>query len=383
MGDMPLANSFTVDGVCKKYPLEVVYCENCSLLQIANDIDPIQLFSHYPYHSSASKPLADHFENVAHAIEDVMQPNDLICEIGCNDGVFLQHFNDKLIRTVGVEPAINFEKDLTDKNVPFVQSFFDHDTAINIVDKHGKAKVIFAANVVAHVMDLHQLMLGVKRLLTDDGMFILEVHALSNLLEHCCYDQIYHEHRCYFSLKSIKYLLEMYGFEIVDVKQFPIHGLSTRVICQRLIAPCSVDFNDVELLLNTESKHIDGRNIDKFSSNIRHHAHLLKKLIYDLKLEGRSIAGYGAPAKCNTLLNYLDLDSNTIDYIIDSTPDKQGMKTPHTKIPIYDRSHLIENRPDYLIMFCWNYADYVIEKEREIIKEGTSFLIPFPNIHIR
>ena len=257
MGEMPLANSFTADGECERYPLEVYYCDECCLIQIANDIDPNSLFTNYPYRSSASVPLAEHFETMANHLKFLMSDDDLIVDIGCNDGVLLRNFVGGDQRILGIDPALNFQEDLKDQEIPVITDFFDSYTAKKIVDKHGQAKFIFASNVVAHVMDLHELMRGIRELLHPYGMFILEVHSLSNLLDSCCYDQIYHEHRCYFSLHAIKNLLSQYDFEIVDVDIVNTHGSTMRVACKHKVSNASIDVKSVSDMLEYENQYLN------------------------------------------------------------------------------------------------------------------------------
>lgn len=371
MGLMPLANDFSITGESKLYPLQLLYCDQCNLLQVSENIDPDHLFSNYPYRTSASIPLSNHFSNAAHDILNRTKDNDLVVEFGCNDGVMLECLKGKR-RIVGIDPAQNLKSIVQQKQIPLKCKFFNVETASEIKYEYGFAKVIFAANVIAHVSDVHEIMKAVDYLLDPDGYLILEAHAVSNLLDYCCYDQIYHEHRCYFSLESIKYLLNMYDFDIVSFSTYQIHGVTNRIIAKKR--------SHSNLIVNIPKCHDNIKKIWNFSNEVMNHKEKFTNLILNYHGDNKKIAGYGAPAKGNILMNFLNLNNSIIQYITDTTKEKQGLKTPNTKIPIYDRDYYINNIPDIMVMFSWNYKDYIIQKEKHILNKGMKFIIPFPTI---
>lgn len=385
LGTMPLANSFLRKEDLKSpepsFPLTVFFCKKCSLVQLCDIVDGSVMFSDYHYLTSASRPLADHFCRLGEEITGkyVRDKNDLVVELGSNDGVLLGHIKDRC-RVLGIDPAKNVAPLALARGVETVCDFFSEALAQRIAAERGPARAMVANNVVAHIENLHDLFGGARKLLSDDGVFVFEVHWVGNLIGEGGFDQVYHEHLSYFSLHSLKYFSEIIGMKILDAKLVPIHGQSLRLYMGKNgnVSP------EVEKLLCEEKRlRIDELETYKaFSEKVEANKIKLAKLISDLKKQNKKIIGYGAPAKGNTLLNYFHLDSEILDFITDTTPLKQGLYTPGTHIPIFAPEKIHETRPDYVLLLAWNYADAILAKEKALREKGIKFIIPVPEARI-
>lgn len=385
LGQMSPANSFLkkedLDKPEKKFPLVVYFCKKCNLLQLLDVVAKEHLYSYYDYMTSASQPLIDHFVSYGKTIADnfINSPEDLVVEIGGNDGVLLGSMKD-LCRVLNIEPATNIAEIASQRGVNTINNFFSKGLVDKIIDDYGKAKVVVANNVVAHINDLSELFQGVKSLLTSDGVFIFEVHWVGNLVGEGGFDQIYHEHLCYFSLFSLRQLTRAMGLQVFDVNLLPMHGQSLRVYVG-LNRPAS---KSVEEIIGLE-KSVGLYQIEtyfKFAKKVKKTKEDLRELLSKLKSENKSISGYGAPAKGNTLLNYCEVDNKTIDFIIDSTPFKQGLYTPGSHIPVYHPDEFHKRKPDVALLLAWNYADIILAKEKEYRQFGGKFIIPVPQVKL-
>ncbi len=385
LGTMPLANAFLKKEELNKpepaFPLVVYFCETCSLVQLADVVDSSMMFSDYHYLTSASKPLADHFCQLGEEIARRFATNrdDLVVEIGSNDGVLLESIKDKC-RVLGVDPAKNVVEIAKKRGVETICDFFGEELAEKIVKKYGHAKAMTANNVMAHVDDLHGVFKGVKKLLADDGVFVFEAHWVGNLIGDGGFDQIYHEHLCYYSLHSLKHMTELLGLKIIDATLVPIHGQSLKVYVAKHGEPSR---QVADLLKKEKELRLDRIETYKaFSDKVESNKIKLLKLISGLKAEGKQIAAYGAPAKGNTLLNYFHLNGDTVSFVTDTTPLKQGLYTPGTHIPVLAPEKMNEMLPDYVILLAWNYADAILAKEKALRDKGVKFIIPVPEVRI-
>lgn len=385
LGNMPLANAFLTDVELAqdegKYPLAVHFCTICKSVQLKHTVSPDILFKKYHYMTGASKPLAEHFYRMAEEIADkhTGSADDLVVEIGSNDGSLLSKIKDR-VRVLGVDPADNVVEAALALGVRTKVGFFDTKLAGEIQKEHGKAKVIVANNVMAHIDNLRDVFLGVKELLADDGVFIFEVHWVGNLLTDGGFDQIYHEHIYYHSLHSLKTLLESIGMIVGDIQLVPIHGESMRVFARKS-GKASVAVKDF-LEREVEMGLVNPDTYKNFSKKVEAGKKVLVELLQKLKKEGKKIVGYGAPAKGNTLLNYFNIGKDTLDYITDSTPAKQGTYTPGTHIRVVHPSILETETPDYVLLLSWNYAKQILEKEKVLRDKGVKFIIPVPEVRI-
>lgn len=385
LGELPLANHYLTERELslpeQRLPHSLYYCRNCSLVQLIDVVDPEILFRNYPYFSSASKPLVDHFSRVASEVLEcyVEGQEDLVCEIGSNDGIFLKNFLGKA-RVVGVDPARHIAAAASAQGIPTLPEFFDEKQAAEILSDFGKARIIFAANVFAHIDNLDGVMEGVRTLLEDDGVFIFEVHRFADMLMAKCFDQIYHEHLCYFTLRPLEHLLGQFGMRIFDVKKIPIHGESFHIHAAK---EGNNNFERESVARMREEESLMGlddvQTHISFAGEVGKLKNHIREMLVGIKSGGKRIVGYGAPSKGNTLLNYCNIDNNIVDYIVDTTPFKQGLFTPGSRIPIYPPQRIYEDTPDYVLLLAWNYADYILNKEHMLRDNGTKFIIPIPS----
>ena len=382
---MPPANAFRkkidLDKPQKHFPLRVYFCHDCSLVQLLDRVHPKYLFSYYDYMTSASKPLSDYFVELGRLIVKrfVRSKKDLVVEIGGNDAVLLSSIADSA-RVLNVEPAKNIAKISQSKNVPTLNNFFSTKLAKQIVETYGHAAVVTASNVVAHIDDLDDLFEGVKVLIKDKGVFICEVHWVGNLIGEGGFDQIYHEHLSYFSLLAFKKIAERMGLKVFDAEITPNHGATLRVFMSESRKPLP----SVEALLEKE-KSLGLHKLSaykKFAEKVMVNRKELQALFAKIKKENKTIVGYGMPAKGNTLLNFCGADHTIIDFIIDTTPFKQGLFTPGGHIPVFPPEVFRDFQPDYTLLLAWNYSEFIIKKETEYRKKGGKFIIPVPRVRI-
>ncbi len=385
LGTMPLANAFLPKSELgkpeDKFPLELYFCDKCSLLQLCHVVDPEILFRNYRYQTSASSPLVAHFKEMASDIVSkyVRSVGDLVVEIGSNDGSLLENMKGRA-KILGVDPAPEMEKLAKIKGVPTMTAFFNSETADKIAARYGNAKVIVANNVLAHIDDIQDVFKGIAKLLKTDGVCIFEAHWVGNLIGKGGFDQIYHEHLCYFSLHALSYLAKRFGLKILEVTTVPIHGESLRVTAGKTGSPRRY----VELFLKKEKKiGLDNlKTFRQFAEKVENNKRALVALIEKLKSENKKITGYGAPAKGNTLLNFCGIRPDMLDFITDTTPLKQGLFAPGSRIPVVPPEKNADTVPDYILLLSWNYADAILEKESALRKKGLKFIIPVPEVKI-
>lgn len=385
LGEMPLANAFLREEDLlkeeRKFPLVVYFCKDCSLLQLLDVVNPEILFGHYDYCTSASRPLAEHFMCSGERLVQkfIRAKDDLVVEIGGNDGVLLSAIKDQC-RTLNIEPARNIADISRQKDIETINNFFDSTLADQIIQSHGRARLIIANNVIAHIDGLRDVFAGVKNLLNNDGAFVFETHWVGNLMGEGGFDQIYHEHLCYFSLSALSFLTRQLGLEIFDVELVPIHGQSMRVY----VGKNQGRSESVDKFLAEEKRMKLGEveTFFQFARKVENNSKILRNLLIQLKGAGKTVAGYGAPAKGNTLLNYYKIDDGLVDFIIDTTPLKQGLYTPGSRIQIFSPNKLKEARPDYVLLLAWNYAEAIISNEKEFSSQGGKFIIPVPDVRV-
>jgi len=364
-----------------RFPLAVQFCENCSLLSLCHVVDPEILFVGYQYLTGASAPLVAHFVEEAKMIarKFIRDKSNLVVEFGSNDGTLLAELKD-YCRVLGVDPARNVAARAKKRGVPTILAFFGERTAKHIQARHGHARVIVANNVFAHIDALHDVMRGIRTLLREDGVFISESHWVGNLIGEGGFDQIYHEHLSYYSLHALRTLAGVHGLIITDAELLPIHGASLRVTMRRAgTAGASVR----QLLLHEEKIGLTRlATFERFAKRASANKAELRELFRELKRKQKTIAGYGAPAKGNTLLNYCGFGRRALAFITDTTPSKQGLLAPGTHIPIVPPAILKTELPDYLLLLAWNYADAILEKEKALRAKGVKFIIPVPRVRI-
>jgi len=385
LGIMPPANSFLgKEEISKRetvFPLRLYFCPSCTLVQLRDRVDSKYLFKHYVYMTSASKPLVDYFREYGEELirRFVKSKNDLVVEVGGNDGPLLSVIQNKC-RVLNIEPAKNIAQISQIKGIPTITEFFSEELAKKIVAKRGTATILTGSNVFAHIDDMHDVFRGAKHLIGKKGVFVMEVHWVGNLIYEGGFDQIYHEHLCYYSLRSLQHLSEQFGLKIFDAQITSMHGATLRVF----ISASRTVQQSVRTLLNREHKlGLEKLSTYKnFSLRVKKNQEDLRSLLLNLKRQGKTIAGYGAPAKGNTLLNFCKINHKTVDYLVDTTIFKQGLYTPGGHIPVHPPEHFKENQPDYTVLLAWNYSDAILKKEDAYRKQGGKFIIPVPKVKV-
>ncbi|MFA5889073.1 MAG: class I SAM-dependent methyltransferase [Candidatus Paceibacterota bacterium] len=385
LGRTPLANSLVdkknLNKKEKTFPLSVYFCQNCSLVQVLDVVNPEILFSDYYFMTSASSPSVDHFKKYSAKIlkNFIKSSEDLVVDIGGNDGTLLNELKNDC-KVLNIEPAHNIAEVSKKKGIYTINKFFSKKLVKEIIKKNGYANVITANNVTAHTDTVRELFEGVKELLANGGVFIFETHWARNLIGEGGFDQVYHEHLSFYSLHALKYLVDSVGFKIFDVETVPIQGESLRVYVSKNQKPKAsfVKFMKREKLLGLNNFKVFSRFSKKVLDNKRKTLELLAKL----KSENKKIVGYGAPAKGGTLLNFYGIGRETIDYVIDTTSIKQGLFMPGVHLPIHPPEKLLESKPDYILLLAWNYADAILKKEKNLRDSGVKFIIPVPKIKI-
>ncbi|MEJ1160966.1 class I SAM-dependent methyltransferase [Prosthecomicrobium sp. N25] len=365
------------------FPLNAQVCLECGLIQVADQI-PAGFFRHYLYVPSGAATMHRHFGELAGVLAAKAGPDGLIVDIGCNDGLLLAACNALGAKTLGIDPAENIAEIARGRGVKVHVSYFDPDTAQEIHDRHGAAKVIVTTNTFNHIGDLHTFMRGIVRLLAPDGVFVIEVPRAKELLEHNEFENIYHEHVSEFSLLSMVKLGAFFDLEVTDVHHFPnIHGGSMRVFLTRKsagvpAAPVVRAMLDEEReagMLDPESYAALVRKVDAMGAEIR-------AMLDDMKARGLKIAGYGASARGNTLITYFGIDKKYLDFLVDKNPLKHGLYSPNTRIPIKPVEALETEKPDVLFVLAWNFFEEIKEQQQAFLARGGKFLVPLPTPRI-
>lgn len=387
LGEQPLANAFLKNtsefAIENFYPLKVYFCHDCYLAQLLDVVDKEILFKNYIYFSSGMPKLSDHFKNYA---EDVMnkylEKNDFVVELASNDGLLLKFFKDSGYRILGIDPAENIAALANSRGVLTWPKFFNQKLAEEIVQNYGPAKVILANNVVAHIDDHHDLAKGIKTLLAPNGVFVFEAPYLIDMFDNLTFDTIYHEHLSYLTIRPLKKLFEKYDLEIFKVEVHPVQGQSMRVFINHSGQHPVDQSVDYWLLKELAMELHLLESYQKLALRIAELKNNLINLLKEIKMAGKKIAGYGAPAKGNTLLNYCHIDTNFLDFALEDLPAKQGLYTPGSHIPTVNKQYAENHQPDYYLLLAWNYAKVILEKESQFRKNGGQFIIPVEGIKI-
>lgn len=388
-GEMPLANNFLTANQMNNieehmFPLDVFFCEDCGLVQIDHVVPPVDLFKDYIYFSSTSDTIHKHAQYIAQSFKERFSLNDdsFVVEIASNDGCVLNHFKKIQTKTLGVEPAENIAEVAIESGLDTFVDFFNEENARTIQNKYGKADVILARHVFAHVPDIHDFIRGLKLLLKNTGVVAIEAPYLVDFIGKVEFDTIYHEHLSYLSVRTIAKVFEKYDMEVFDLEHFDIHGGSLIYFIGNKdvhnVSPKVEQYTSIE-----KQKRFD--SIDTyydFADKVSLVKMELLQLLNDLKNQGKTIVGYGAAAKGNTLLNYCGISTDLIDYIVDKSPHKQNLYTPGTHIPVLNTDKLLEELPDYTLLLAWNFADEILEQQKLYREKGGKFIIPIPHIKI-
>jgi hypothetical protein len=364
------------------YPLHVYVCEQCFLVQLEEYVHPEEIFTEYAYFSSYSITWLEHAREYSHAMIQRFRLNQQssVVEVASNDGYLLQYFVEKKIPVLGIEPAVNVARVAREKGIPTLTEFFGSECARRVAEQTGGADLIIGNNVLAQVPNLNDFVEGLRLLLKPAGVLTIEFPHLSRLIEENQFDTIYHEHFSYFSFFSAERIFAAHRLRLFDVDELPTHGGSLRIYaCHDRDDTTPVSLKVAEL---KERELRDGitdlEYYDKFSDRVKETKRKLLTLLIGIKKDGKFIAGYGAPGKGNTLLNYCGIRTDFLDYVVDSNPYKHGKYTPGTRIPIYSPERILETRPDYVLILPWNLKDEIMHQLSYIREWGGRFIVPIP-----
>jgi 2-polyprenyl-3-methyl-5-hydroxy-6-metoxy-1,4-benzoquinol methylase len=390
LGTSPLSNSYLKPADLARmepfYPLVVFVCAQCFLVQLEEFESPDHIFSDYSYFSSFSESWVEHARVYTDMIVERLglDRNHRVVELASNDGYLLQHFVSKGISVLGIEPAANIAEAAVKKQIPTVVEFFGESVAHRLVAEGVRADLIVGNNVLAHVPRLNDFVKGMKILLKPQGVITLEFPHLMRLIEETQFDTIYHEHFSYFSLHTVRQIMAAHGLTVFDVEELTTHGGSLRIYVGHQEDASKLSGKRVEVLAAREKAAAvtDLQTYVSFGEKVKHTKRKFLEFLITAKSEGRSVVGYGAPAKGNTLLNYCGVRSDFIDYTVDRSPHKQGHFLPGTHIPIHHPDRIRETRPDYVLILPWNLTNEITEQMSYIRDWNGHFVVPIPEVKV-
>ncbi|OPL12309.1 MAG: SAM-dependent methyltransferase [Firmicutes bacterium ML8_F2] len=390
LGVSPLANSYLkaadLDQMEPFYPLHTYVCSECFLVQLTEQSRPQDIFSEYAYFSSYSDSWLKHAADFAgEAIKRfALDSNSRIVEIGSNDGYLLRFFMEAGIPSLGIEPAANIAAAARERGIETVVSFFNSRLAGELVAAGKEADLLIGNNVLAHIPGTNDLLKGMKELLKPDGVISMEFPHLLSLMEQNQFDTIYHEHYSYYSLGTAARIFAAHGLPLFDVELLPTHGGSLRIFAAHAENNGRRPTGRLEDLLETEREKglLDLKTYRAFDTKVKKVKREILKFLIEIKNEGKSVAGYGAPAKGNTLLNYCGIGTDFIDYTVDRSPHKQGLYLPGSRIPVYEPEKIFETKPDYVLILPWNLREEIAGQIRGIRDWGGRFVVFIPQVEV-
>jgi SAM-dependent methyltransferase len=368
------------------YPLDLYLCRKCCHVQLGHVVDPRILYQRsYNYVSGTSPRFIEHLEQYASVVVDrfALKPGGLIIDIGSNDGTCLRFFSQAGMKVLGVDPAPEIAARATQSGIPTVCEFFSREVAVRLRQQYGPAAFITSHNACAHIDQLDDVFRGVEHWLANDGVFGLEVGYFLDVFQNNWFDTIYHEHLDYHTVAPFQALLARVGMEAIGIQRVSPQGGSIRLFVQRVNGPHKSD-GSVSALLELERQAglctpgtfaEFGRRIDEVGAGLR-------ALLTTLKLQGKSIAGYGAPTKSTTFLNHFHVGKDQVDFLVDDNPLKHGLYAPVSHIPVFPPAELYRRRPDYVLILAWNFAAPIMAAHRRFTTEGGRFIVPMPTVKI-
>ena len=366
-----------------KYPLDLYFCSKCFHIQLGHVVNPEILYQkNYSYVSATSQHFIDHLEQYSKDMINRfdLQVNDLVVDIGSNDGTCLSFFRESGMKVIGIDPAGDIAKKASENGIQTIANFFGYDLAVELRNKYGAAKFITSHNACAHIDDLLDVFKGVEFWLDLNGVFVLEVGYFVDVFSNTWFDTIYHEHLDYHTVAPFEKLFARTGMELISVQRISPQGGSIRLMAQKLGGSFKKD-DSIRDLIKLECKM--GLNkldtLYEFDNKIRDVNDKLKILIDSLKAEGKTIVGFGAPTKATTLMAHFGINENVLDFIVDDNPLKQGLYTPTSHIPVLPAKAIYDYRPDYVLILAWNFASPIMEMHKEYSDNIGKFIIPMPN----
>lgn len=386
LGTSPLCEEFVkpekVNSGQQFYPLHAYVCDNCYLVQVGEYVKPEDIYSDYYYYSSYSDSWLRHSkEYVELMINDYgINQDSFVVEIASNDGYLLQYFKEREIPILGVEPSENVARVSIEKEIPTEKVFFGEKMAPGLKQKYGSADLILGNNVLAHVPKINDFVSGLELMLAPKGIMTFEFPHLMQLVDNNQFDTIYHEHFFYYSLHSVQSIFRNHGMKIFDVQELSTHGGSIRIFITRESNDDYEVSDNVRRILSLEKDkgYLDIDFYTSFDKHVQKTKNDILQLLIDLKSQGKTIAGYGAPGKGNTLLNYCGIRRDFIDYTVDRNPNKHGYFLPGSLIPIFHPEKIKETKPDYIFILPWNLKDEIMEQISYVRDWGAKFIIPIP-----
>jgi len=390
LGMSPLCESFLpadqLDQRESFYPLHVRVCDRCWLVQLPEYVSGQEIFTEYAYFSSYADSWLSHARAYTAQMVDRFGLNaqSQVVEVGSNDGYLLQYFVQRGIPALGIEPAANVAQAALERGVPTQVRFFGRDTARDLIGQGRRADLLAGANVMAQVPDLNDFVVGLKILLAPRGVITIEFPHLMRLVAGNQFDTIYHEHFSYFSLTCVEKIFGAHGLTVFDVDELPTHGGSLRIYAKHDTDSTHPVTSTLEELRERELKAgVNGLEYyASFADRVKETKRKLLDFLIDARRRGKSVAGYGAPGKGNTLLNYCGIRTDFLDFTVDRNPYKHGRFTPGTRIPIYPPARLREARPDYVLILPWNLRDEIMSQHSYIREWGGQFVIPIPELRV-
>ena len=385
----PPANAFVpaAERAAKQatFPLDLHFCRDCGHVQLLTIVDPRVLFENYVYVSGTSPVFVKHFEEYA---ADVIErfglaKGALAVDIGSNDGTLLGFFRKAGLKIQGIDPAIAIAEAATAKGIPTIAGFFTPALAARIASEQGKAAVVTANNVYAHIDDLAAVTEGVRALLAPDGVFVFEVSYLVDVVEKTLFDTIYHEHLSYHSVKPLIGFFRAHGMELIEAIRVDSHGGSLRGIAKLKDGKWPVGASVAEALALESKMGIDKpATLTRFGQDIAQRGAELNRLLRELKGQGKRVAGFGAPATATTLMYHFGIGPDVVDFIVDDSPLKQGLFSPGLHVPVLPGTAIAEKKPDYLLVLAWNFAPSIIAKNAAYRAAGGHFIVPLPRVEV-